>query len=205
MTNGRDSAQRRGHRERPDGGSLMLGWPVTNRCYEPSHKGAEQTDTQGVVTMAQINRVGHVVLGVRDPQRSIEFYTKVLGMELVNFLEEMQMAFFSFGERDHDLAVIKVPDDAPLGSAGLAHTAFEIEGGSEQLQELYHQLKAGGTEIEFTADHGVTKSVYFLDPDGNRLELFCQVLAGAEGKDYLHNISTMEQAMQPLDLEPVAG
>ena len=92
-------------------------------------------------------------------------------MELVNFLEEMQMAFFSFGERDHDLAVIKVPDDVPLGSAGLAHTAFEIEGGSEQLQELYHQLKAGGTEIEFTADHGVTKSVYFLDPDGNLIEV----------------------------------
>jgi catechol 2,3-dioxygenase len=53
--------------------------------------------------MAKIKQVGHVVLGVRDPQRSIQFYTEAMGMELVNVLEEMQMAFFSFGERDHDI------------------------------------------------------------------------------------------------------
>jgi catechol 2,3-dioxygenase-like lactoylglutathione lyase family enzyme len=74
--------------------------------------------------MVTIGRAGPVVLGVRDPQRSIAFYTDVLGMELVTFLEDMQMAFFSFGERDHDLAVIKVPDDQPVGSSGLAHSAF---------------------------------------------------------------------------------
>jgi len=49
--------------------------------------------------MAKIKKVGHVVLGVRDPQRSIKFYTEALGMELVNVLEELQMAFLSFGER----------------------------------------------------------------------------------------------------------
>ncbi len=77
----------------------------------------------GGASMPKIKKVGHVVLGVRDPQKSIKFYTEALGMELVNVLEEMQMAFFSFGERDHDIAVIKVPDDQPVGSSGLAHTA----------------------------------------------------------------------------------
>jgi catechol 2,3-dioxygenase-like lactoylglutathione lyase family enzyme len=61
--------------------------------------------------MAKIKRVGHVVLGVRDPYRSSTFYTEALGMEVVNVIKEMPMAFFSFGERDHDIAVIKVPDD----------------------------------------------------------------------------------------------
>ena len=61
--------------------------------------------------MAKIKKVGHVVLGVRDSYRSSTFYTEALGMEVVNVIEEMQMAFFSFGERDHDIAVIKVPDD----------------------------------------------------------------------------------------------
>ena len=125
--------------------------------------------------MAKIKRVGHVVLGVRDPQRSIKFYTEALGMELVNVLEEMQMAFFSFGERDHDIAVIKVPDDQPVGSAGLAHTALEIEGGQEQLRELYERLKSYGAQVEFTADHVLTKSVYFFDPDGNRLEIYYEM------------------------------
>ena len=98
--------------------------------------------------MAKIKKVGHVVLGVRDPQRSIKFYTEALGMELVNVLEEMQMAFLSFGERDHDIAVIKVPDDQPVGSSGLAHTALEIEGGQQQLRELYERLKSYGAKVE---------------------------------------------------------
>lgn len=155
--------------------------------------------------MTQIKRVGHVVLGVRDPQRAIAFYTEALGMELVNFLEDMQMGFLSFGERDHDLAVIKVPDDAPVGSAGLAHTALEVDGGVEQLRELQARLVEHGAQVEFTADHVVTKSLYLLDPDGNRLELFCQVMPGAAGKDYLHNVRSPADVMQPLDLEVVAA
>src|SRR5215216_3654316 len=135
--------------------------------------------------MAKIKKVGHVVLGVRDPQRSITFYTEALGMEVVNVIEEMQMAFFSFGERDHDIAVVKVPDDQPVGSSSLAHTALEIEGGEQELRELYQNLKLSGTEVEFTFDHIITKSVYFLDPDGNRLEIFCQEIPAEPAKQAL--------------------
>ena len=132
--------------------------------------------------MAKIKKVGHVVLGVRDPARSVKFYTEVLGMELVKVLDDMQMAFFSFGERDHDIAVIKVPDEQPVGSSGLAHTALEIEGDQEQLRELYERLKRYGARVEFTADHVLTKSVYFFDPDGNRLEIFSQELPSTSAK-----------------------
>ena len=151
--------------------------------------------------MARIKRVGHVVLGVRDPKRSIAFYTEVLGMELVKFLDEMQMAFFSFGERDHDIAVIKVPDDQPVGSAGLAHTALEIEGGLDELRTLYDRLRSRGVPVEFTADHILTKSVYFFDPDGNRLEIFSQEMTPAVGKQYLHDARSAEDVMRPLGLE----
>jgi catechol 2,3-dioxygenase len=151
--------------------------------------------------MAKIKKVGHVVLGVRDPARSVKFYTEVLGMELVKVLDEMQMAFLSFGERDHDIAVIKVPDEQPVGSSGLAHTALEIEGGQEQLRELYDRLKHSGARVEFTADHVLTKSVYFFDPDGNRLEIFSQELPSAGAKQYLHEARTAADVMRPLDLE----
>jgi catechol 2,3-dioxygenase len=151
--------------------------------------------------MAKIKKVGHVVLGVRDPARSVKFYTEVLGMELVKVLDEMQMAFFSFGERDHDIAVIKVPDEHPVGSSGLAHTALEIEGGQEQLRELYERLKRSGARVEFTADHVLTKSVYFFDPDGNRLEIFSQELPGVSAKQYLHEARVAADVMRPLDLE----
>jgi len=151
--------------------------------------------------MAQIKRVGHVVLGVRDPQKAITFYTQALGMELVKFLDEMQMAFFSFGERDHDIAVIKVPDDQPVGSSGLAHTALEIEGGEAQLRQLHDRLKRYGVLVEFTADHVLTKSVYFFDPDGNRLEIFSQEMPAADAKQFLHDARAAADVMQPLDLE----
>lgn len=154
--------------------------------------------------MAKVKKVGHVVLGVRDPQRSIKFYTEALGMELVNFFDEMQMAFFSFGERDHDIAVIKVPDDQPVGSSGLSHTALEIEGGQEQLRELYESLKSYGAKVEFTADHILTKSVYFFDPDGNRLEIFSQEMPPTDSKQYLHDARQVAEVMRPLDLETAA-
>ena len=152
--------------------------------------------------MAKITKVGHVVLGCRDPQASITFYTKHLGMELVRFEHEFQMAFFSFGERDHDIAVIKVPEDQPVGSAGLTHTALQIEGGEAELRALYQRLKDYGVAVDFTADHGLTKSVYFFDPDGNRLEIFCESMEMAEAKNYLHNTHELSQLMQPLNLEP---
>jgi catechol 2,3-dioxygenase len=151
--------------------------------------------------MAKIKKVGHVVLGVRDPQKAITFYTEVLGMELVKFLDEMQMAFFSFGERDHDIAVIKVPDDQPVGSAGLAHTALEVEGGQAQLKELHDRLERHGVRVEFTADHVLTKSVYFFDPDGNRLEIFAQEMPAPAAKQYLHDARDAADVMRPLDLE----
>lgn len=151
--------------------------------------------------MAKILGVRHAVLGVRDPQRSIAFYTEAVGMELVTVLDDLQMAFFSFGEHDHDLAIIKVPDEQPVGSSGLAHTAIEIDGGPEELRELYHVLKARGVEVEMTADHVITQSFYFLDPDGNRLELYSQVMSHSDAKQYLHDARVGADAMRPLDLE----
>jgi catechol 2,3-dioxygenase len=155
--------------------------------------------------VAKIVGVRHVVLGVRDPQRSITFYREALGMELVTFLEDMQMAFLSFGEHDHDLALIKVQDGEPVGSSGLAHTAMAIEGGPEQLRELYDLLKGRGVEVEMTADHVLTKSFYVLDPDGNRLEFYSQVMSPPEAKQYLHDVRLGADVLRPLDLETVVS
>jgi catechol-2,3-dioxygenase len=155
--------------------------------------------------MGAIVGVRHAALGVRDPQGSITFYTEVLGMELVTFLEDLQMGFLSFGEHDHDLVLVRVPEDQPVGSSGLAHIAIEIEGGPDQLRELYHLLKGRGVLVEMTADHGISHSFYLLDPDGNRLEFYTQVMSHPEGKQYLRDASTAADALRPLDLEAVAS
>ena len=156
--------------------------------------------------MARVSKVGHVVLGVRDPQASVKFYTEALGMEEVNVLDlgGMKMAFLSFGERDHDIALIQVPDDEPVGSSGFSHTALEIEGGEDQLKELYQRLNDYGAKVEMTANHVITKSFYFLDPDGNRLELFAQALDFGEAKQVLHDAREASELMQPLEWTAVS-
>ena len=135
--------------------------------------------------MARINKIGHVVLAVRDPEASAKFYVEALGMELMTFMPQLQMAFLSFGSRDHDIALIKAPEGAPLGSQGLSHTALEIEGGEEELRQLYRRLLDHGARVEFTADHGLSKSLYFFDPDGNRLEIFAEVMDPEAGRQYM--------------------
>jgi len=81
------------------------------------------------------------------------------------------MAYLSFGTLDHDIALINAPEGVATGSSGLRHTAMAIEGGPEELKELYRRVKATGAEIDMTADHGVSRSFYAFYPDGNRLEV----------------------------------
>ena len=153
--------------------------------------------------MAKINRVSHVVLNVSDPEASAKWYSEALGMELMNYSPEVQMAFMSFGTLDHDIALIKVPEGVGTGSPGLSHTAMSIEGGPEELKKIHEQVKKTGAKIEMTADHGLTKSFYCFDPDGNRLEIFYQHLHGEEAKTFMRDIGAM---LEPYDeIEAIPG
>ena len=151
--------------------------------------------------MARIERVGHVVLNVSDTQASAQWYVDVLGMELMNYTPGLEMAFLSFGVSDHDIALVKAPEGAELGSPGLSHTALALEGGEEELREIYRKIKASGAKIDFLADHGLSRSFYFFDPDGNRLEIFYQHLHGEEARDFMREAGAV---LDSYDLEPVA-
>ena len=152
--------------------------------------------------MAKISRVSHVVLNVSDPEASAKWYSEALGMELMNYSPGLDIAFLSFGTLDHDIALVKAPVDAPLGSPGISHTAMSIEGGPPELKELYDQVKATGAKVEMTADHGLSKSFYFLDPDGNRLEIFYQALKGAEAQKFMREVGAMLEPYEELEAAP---
>jgi len=150
--------------------------------------------------MAKIQEVGHVVLPCTDTQRSIKFYTEKLGMELVNeFNEGLNITFFSFGKNHHDIAIVKVPEMS--ASPGASHTALLLEGGDDQLTEMYQTLKDRGVEIEMTADHTITKSMYLLDPDGNRIEIYSNSMEMSAAKDFIGAQKDLTRLNAPLDLE----
>ena len=123
-----------------------------------------------------VRNVGHVVLKVRDIERSARFYRDVLGLKEVaraNF--GRPMAFFSTGENHHDVAVMEVGPEAPLpqaGGVGLYHVALVIGTTLDELRAAKAHLEAHGyTKLRLT-DHKVTQSIYLDDPDGNGVELY---------------------------------
>src|SRR5437667_309607 len=124
----------------------------------------------------RVRNVGHVVLKVRDIERSARFYRDVLGLKEVargNF--GRPMAFFSTGENHHDVAVLEVGADAPLsqpGEVGLYHVALRIGTTLDELRAAKAHLEAHGYTGLRLSDHRVSQSIYLDDPDGNGVELF---------------------------------
>lgn len=148
--------------------------------------------------MVKINKVGHVVLAVKDPAVSARWYAEVLGMDLMHYNEKGKMAFLSFGTQHHDIALAQAPEGATLGSPGISHTALQIEGGLDELKLVYQRMKAKGVEIDFTTDHGLSQSVYFFDPDGNRLEVFCETMTPEDGIEFMR---AGRATRDPLEME----
>ncbi len=126
--------------------------------------------------MIRTDRIGHVVIKVRELERSRKFYTEVLGLQLMKELPELRAAFLSSHGRDHhEIALFEIGAQATAPGAnqvGLSHIAFRLSD-EEELRAAYEELKARGISISFTVDHGVSKSVYFHDPDGHELEVYC--------------------------------
>ena len=137
--------------------------------------------------MVRVNKVGHVVLNTRDVEASVKFYTEALGMEVVSFRSERPAAFLSFGTQHHDIALFQASEGAERGQLGVNHIALQIEGGVEELKALHQKLLDCGAQVDRTSDHGITQSVYFFDPDGNRLEIFCEMMEQAEARSYLRD------------------
>jgi catechol 2,3-dioxygenase len=138
------------------------------------------------------DRIGHVVLKVRDLERSTRFYTEVMGFKLMKV--QPKMAFFSSGRDHHDIAILEIAKDAPSpppDAVGLFHVAFRLRD-EAHLRAAYRELKALGVPIERTTDHGITKSIYIHDPDGNPIEIYC---------DRIPDLWRRGEIAVPLDLD----
>ena len=124
----------------------------------------------------RIERVGHVVLKVRDADRAARFYRDVLGLkEVARATFGRPMVFFSTGDNHHDVAVMEVGPDAPLpqrNTVGLYHVALKIGTTLDELRAAKAHLEAHGYRNLGLADHRVSYSIYLNDPHGNGVELY---------------------------------
>ena len=127
--------------------------------------------------MPQIKGLSHVVLYVHDLDKMVAFYKDVLG--LVKYREHPGRMVFMTPDpqvEDHQLALAKGREgDAKI----VAHIAWRVETPSD-VKAYYERFKAQGVPIDHCVSHayeemGNTVSCYFLDPEGNRLEIYALV------------------------------
>ena len=130
--------------------------------------------------MIKLQRIGHIMLRVRDVERSKAFYTQILGFKVLEQDPEHGGVFLSIGEHCNtlDLFPSTEPDAYPQPRArpnssdglGVRHTAYAVET-EEDLVRAYFSLKDAGVEIQSAVDHESQKSIYFYDTDDNLLEI----------------------------------
>lgn len=148
---------------------------------------------------AKIGRLGHAVLYVSSLERSLPWYREVMGMTLVLNEPSFGAAFLSFGNRDHDVALFESAEVPAASAREYNHLAFELDGGLEDLRRFHRKLQAAKVPIKATVDHGISYGIYFSDPDGHILEVFCQRPHNAESDiAYFRQVGVKSR---PVDLE----
>jgi catechol 2,3-dioxygenase-like lactoylglutathione lyase family enzyme len=130
--------------------------------------------------MIRMERIDHFVMRVKDVEATCDFYTRVLGMEVITFSsaaanqDGVARKALRFGQHKINLH----PDDTDW------HRAKDPRCGGEDfclitkapMDEVVAHLDACGVEIEVPPSDrsgalGTIHSVYFRDPDGNLVEV----------------------------------
>ncbi|MBL0540415.1 lactoylglutathione lyase [Aeromonas caviae] len=129
-------------------------------------------------------RILHTMLRVGDLQRSIDFYTRVLGMTLLRKSENSEykytLAFVGYGD-EKDEAVIELTynwgvSEYEIGSA-YGHIALE----ADDIYATCEALRAAGAKITREpgpVKGGTTVIAFVEDPDGYKIELIAKKDAG---------------------------
>ena len=135
--------------------------------------------------MAGIRRLNHAVLFVSDLDRAVDFYTNVMGFEVLSREDRFNAAFLRTSEstNHHDLGLFGLgPAAAPKQQAqvGLYHLAWQVDT-LDDLATMRDQLIASG-HISGESSHGATLSVYGFDPDGNEFEIMWMLPREAWGE-----------------------
>lgn len=151
-----------------------------------------------------ITRLNHAVLYVRDVAVTKAFYEDVLGFRAVTSMPGRAAFMQAPGStNDHDIGLFQIGAEASASDAGrrtvgLYHLAWEVDTLAE-LSRLAEVLRERGALVG-ASDHGTTKSLYAVDPDGLEFEV-CWVLPASALDDELVERLRRSPRIAPLDLE----
>jgi catechol 2,3-dioxygenase-like lactoylglutathione lyase family enzyme len=115
-------------------------------------------------------KFAHAVLRTTRFKEMIDWYRTVLGAKIM--YENQFLAFMTYDDEHHRIAIAGFPGIAERQprSAGLDHLAYTYANIGD-LVATYERLKGAGITPVVTINHGITTSMYYRDPDGNKVEL----------------------------------
>ncbi len=150
-----------------------------------------------------VRELGHLVLYVRDVDRSATFYRDVLGWRQIMpepGQDPVGVAAFSSGRTHHELLLIVVGADAtpipPGRRVGMYHFGLNVGETDDDLREALAEVRKAGATVVGASDHTVTHSLYILDPDGNEIELYVDM----PGVDWRSDPALIGAPIRPLKL-----
>jgi catechol-2,3-dioxygenase len=115
----------------------------------------------------------HMGIFVADPARMEDFYTRVLGFTVTDRgnLGATQLIFLSRDPKEHHQIVLASGRPPGAGFNTINQISFRMAEFAG-LREMHRRIQREGMKEIAPVSHGNALSVYFKDPEGNRIELF---------------------------------
>jgi catechol-2,3-dioxygenase len=130
------------------------------------------TSNRGDPGAPVVNRISHIVIYTNKKYAEMKsWYAAVFNTRLV-YERGDEITFLTFDSEHHRFAIRYQPQlsDRDDSIAGIAHVGFTFDNLAE-LFATYERLKGAGIEPASAVNHGMTTSLYYRDPIGNKLEL----------------------------------
>lgn len=132
------------------------------------------TSAEGRATIRP--QLTHMGINVYDVDAMVAFYTGVLGLVVtdrgIGRTFKAELVFMSASPFEHHQVLLASGRDPDSRTSTINQISFKLDG-LDELRELYRRVRDHGVTGLRCLDHGNAWSVYFLDPEGNNVELYC--------------------------------
>lgn len=118
----------------------------------------------------EIPHIKNVQIKVSNLRRSIDFYTNVLGLSILNQNTNEAQLGNSKGDSLIDLIELKEAKARPQRFAGLYHVALLVPSRKALAMLVQHFIELK-IPVQGASDHGISEAIYLADPDGNGIEI----------------------------------